>query len=102
MGLEIRLEGVSHEYEETEESAAVLALHNVDLGIAEGEFAILKGPSGSGKSTLLNLLGAVDRPSTGRVFLGATETSRLSEHDLTILRRRSIGFIFQSFLLLPH
>lgn len=101
MGLAIRLENVDHEYGRTDDSAAVRALHGVDLIIPAAEFAVLMGPSGSGKSTLLNLLGAVDRPTSGRVFLGETEISGLSERELTLLRRRRIGFVFQFFNLIP-
>jgi putative ABC transport system ATP-binding protein len=95
------LEHVSHDYGETEESAAVHVLDDVSLEIASGNFAVLMGASGSGKSTLLHLIGAVDRPTSGRVLLGGRETSRLSESELTRLRRESIGFIFQFFNLIP-
>jgi putative ABC transport system ATP-binding protein len=71
------------------------------LDIASGDFAVLMGASGSGKSTLLNLIGAVDRPTSGRVFLGDVETSALDEGKLTQLRRTSMGFIFQFFHLIP-
>ena len=74
---------------------------DVSLEIASGDFAVLMGASGSGKSTLLNLIGAVDRPTRGRVFLGDSETSSLSESQLTQLRRTSIGFVFQFFNLIP-
>ena len=76
-------------------------LDDVSLEIASGDFAVLMGASGSGKSTLLNLLGAVDRPTRGRVFLGDVETSALSESQLTELRRKTIGFVFQFFNLIP-
>lgn len=101
MGVELRLENVAHEYERTEESGGVQALHEVSLAIPASDFAILMGPSGSGKSTLLNLMGAVDRPTTGRIFLGSEETSALSEKELTLIRRHQIGFIFQFFNLIP-
>ncbi|HVR41849.1 MAG TPA: ABC transporter ATP-binding protein [Thermoanaerobaculia bacterium] len=101
MGLEIRLEGVRHEYERTEDSAAVRALTGVDLTVAAGAFAVLMGPSGSGKSTLLHLIGAIERPTAGRVMLGSTEISALPERELTRVRRRSIGFVFQFFNLIP-
>ena len=99
--MRVRLENVSHDYGETEDSAAVHVLDDIRLDIASGDFAVLMGASGSGKSTLLNLIGAVDRPTTGRVFLGDRETSALSERELTRLRRDSIGFIFQFFNLIP-
>jgi len=79
----------------------VHVLDDVSLEIASGDFAVLMGASGSGKSTLLNLLGAVDRPTRGRVFLGDVETSALSESQLTELRRKTIGFVFQFFNLIP-
>ena len=95
------LQNVSHDYETTETSAAVHVLDDVSLEIGSGDFVVLMGASGSGKSTLLNLIGAVDRPSSGKVFLGETETSALTERALTKLRRESIGFIFQFFNLIP-
>ena len=101
MGLAVRLEKVRHDYGRTEDSAAVRALQEISLDIPAGEFVILKGPSGSGKSTLLNLIGAVDRPTAGRVFLGGQEISALAERDLTLLRRAQIGFVFQFFNLVP-
>jgi putative ABC transport system ATP-binding protein len=101
MGVEIRLDGVSHRYPATEESAEVTALAEIDLRIAAGEMLVLMGPSGSGKSTLLNLIGAVDRPTGGRLMIGDLEVSRLGEDQLTQLRRHRVGFIFQAFNLLP-
>jgi putative ABC transport system ATP-binding protein len=97
----VRLENVSHSYSATEESAPVQVLDGVTLEIASGDFAVLMGASGSGKSTLLNLMGAVDRPTLGRIFLGELETSALDERALTMLRRKSIGYIFQFFNLIP-
>ena len=99
--MRISLRRVSHDYAPSDESAAVHVLDDVSLEIASGDFAVLMGASGSGKSTLLNLIGAVDRPTSGQVFLGETETSALDESRLTELRRTSIGFIFQFFNLLP-
>ena len=99
--MEVRLENVSHVYDASDESAAVQVLDDVSLTIAGGAFAVLMGASGSGKSTLLNLIGAVDKPSRGRIFLGDVETSRLEERGLTMLRRRSLGYIFQFFNLVP-
>jgi putative ABC transport system ATP-binding protein len=97
----ISLQNVSHDYGPSDESAPVHVLDDVSLEIASGDFAVLMGASGSGKSTLLNLIGAVDRPTRGRVFLGDAETSALDESRLTMLRRTSIGFIFQFFNLIP-
>jgi putative ABC transport system ATP-binding protein len=95
------LRGVSHDYGPSDESAPVHVLDDVSLDIASGSFAVLMGASGSGKSTLLNLIGAVDQPTAGEVWLGDVETSRLDERRLTGLRRTSIGFIFQFFHLIP-
>jgi putative ABC transport system ATP-binding protein len=99
--MRVRLERVTHIYPATDESPPVQVLNDVSLEIGSGEFAVIMGASGSGKSTLLNLIGAVDRPTSGRLFLGEDETSALSERALTMLRRRSIGFIFQFFNLIP-
>jgi putative ABC transport system ATP-binding protein len=99
--MHIRLEHVTHVYAGSDESAAVQVLNDVSLEIPSGQFAVLVGASGSGKSTLLNLMGAVDRPTSGRLFLGQQETSAAGERELTMLRRTSIGFIFQFFNLIP-
>ncbi|HSP33784.1 MAG TPA: ABC transporter ATP-binding protein [Thermoanaerobaculia bacterium] len=99
--MRVSLQHVSHDYAPSETSAAVHVLDDVTLEIASGDFAVLMGASGSGKSTLLNLIGAVDRPTRGQVFLGETETSSLTEANLTELRRKSIGFVFQFFNLIP-
>ena len=101
VAVRISLDHVSHDYGPSDESSSVHVLDDVSLDIASGDFAVLMGASGSGKSTLLNLIGAVDRPTSGRVFLGDVETSRLDEGKLTGLRRTSLGFIFQFFHLLP-
>jgi putative ABC transport system ATP-binding protein len=99
--MRILLDHVTHTYGSSEESAAVQVLDDVSLEIASGDFAVLRGASGSGKSTLLNLIGAVDKPTSGRVLLGDADTSRLDEARLTMLRRHSIGFVFQFFNLIP-
>ena len=99
--MQITLTSVDYEYGGSEEAAAVRVLRDVSLQIASGDFAVLMGASGSGKSTLLNLIGAVDRPTSGRIHLGDVETSALSESALTLLRRNAIGFIFQFFNLIP-
>src|SRR4029077_18671284 len=99
--MRIRLEHVTHAYAGSDESAAVQVLDDVSLEIAAGDFAVLMGASGSGKSTLLNLIGAVDKPTAGRMFLDEIETSILDESHLTMLRRKSIGYIFQFFNLIP-
>ena len=99
--MRISLQHVGHDYGPSDESAPVHVLDDVSLEIATGDFAVLMGASGSGKSTLLNLIGAVDRPTRGRVLLGDAETSAFDESRLTALRRTSIGFIFQFFNLIP-
>src|SRR5215204_6299485 len=80
---------------------AVRALEDVSLSFANGEFAAIMGPSGSGKSTLLHILGALDKPTSGRVIVGNTELSGLSDKKLTLLRRERMGFVFQFFNLIP-
>ena len=77
------------------------AVRGIDLSISRGEFAALTGPSGCGKSTLLHLLGAVDIPSSGRVFVNGRDTSTLGDRDATAFRLRHIGFVFQRFYLMP-
>jgi len=99
--MRIRLEHVTHAYAGSAESAAVQVLDDVSLDVASGDFAVLMGASGSGKSTLLNLIGAVDKPTSGRMFLDDIDTSVLDESRLTMLRRKSIGYIFQFFNLIP-
>lgn len=79
----------------------VEVLHGIDLQLQEGEFAALIGPSGSGKSTLLNLIGLLDRPSSGRLAIDGQATSELDDAALTRLRGRRIGFVFQHHLLIP-
>lgn len=79
----------------------VKALNNINLEINEGEFVAIVGASGSGKSTLLHLLGGVDKPSSGEVILNGTNMYSLKERELSILRWRKIGFVFQFFNLIP-
>jgi putative ABC transport system ATP-binding protein len=81
--------------------AAVRALDGVTVDLAAGDFTAIMGPSGSGKSTLLHCLAALDSLTSGRVFLGGTDLGALDDRRLTLLRRQRIGFIFQSFNLLP-
>lgn len=78
------------------------ALKNVSFSIAKGEFVSIVGPSGSGKSTLLNLLGALDTPTAGKVFLDGREICSMKENELSVFRRRHIGFIFQAYNLVPE
>ncbi|TXK17176.1 ABC transporter ATP-binding protein [Homoserinibacter sp. GY 40078] len=81
--------------------ARVDALREVTLGIRRGEFTAVMGPSGSGKSTLMHIMAGLDSPTSGRVWLGDTEISGLDDEKLTLLRRRRVGFVFQSFNLVP-
>src|SRR2546428_8630706 len=81
--------------------AAVRALDDVTVELPEGRFTAIMGPSGSGKSTLMHCLAGLDQLSSGQVFLGDVELGSLSDTDLTVLRRDRVGFIFQSFNLLP-
>jgi len=80
----------------------VHALAGVDLAIAVGGYCAIMGPSGSGKSTMLNLLGCLDRPSAGRYLLGGRDVSRLDDDELSEVRLRHLGFVFQSFHLIPQ
>jgi len=79
----------------------VHALRDVDLDIRRGEFTAIMGPSGSGKSTLMHLMAGLDAPTTGEVWLGPLEIGRMPDAQLTLVRRRRIGFVFQSFNLVP-
>ncbi|MCK9278625.1 MAG: ABC transporter ATP-binding protein [Methanoculleus sp.] len=79
----------------------VVALDHVSLTVEAGEFIAVMGPSGSGKSTLLNMMGCLDVPTTGKIYLSGQEISRMSDDELTRLRRDRIGFVFQQFNLIP-
>ncbi|HEY3006195.1 MAG TPA: ABC transporter ATP-binding protein, partial [Kribbellaceae bacterium] len=94
-----RAEGVSKFYGTGD--AVVAALEDVDVDLEAGRFTAIMGPSGSGKSTLLHMLAGLDRPSSGEVYVGDTLITKLNDKALTLLRRDRIGFIFQSFNLLP-
>jgi putative ABC transport system ATP-binding protein len=95
----VELRGVRRVYGRGE--AAVHALRGIDLGLPRGSFTAVMGPSGSGKSTFLQCAAGLDRPTGGEVLLGGAEITKLSENRLTQLRRSRIGFVFQSFNLLP-
>jgi ABC-type lipoprotein export system ATPase subunit len=95
----LRLEHVGKDY--ITEGSPVAALHDVNLEFRSGEFVALVGRSGCGKSTLLNLAGAMDFPTSGAVWLDGVNTSTLSDSALTQVRREKVGFVFQSFQLLP-
>ena len=79
----------------------VTALSDVSIGIRRGEFTAIMGPSGSGKSTLMHIMAGLDGASSGRAWLGDTEITELGDGELTVLRRRRVGFVFQSFNLVP-
>ncbi len=82
--------------------AAVHALKNVSFSVPKGEFVAVVGESGSGKSTLLNILGALDSPTSGKVFVDGKDIFKMEDRNLTIFRRRNVGFVFQSFNLIPE
>src|SRR5206468_2876567 len=96
----IQLENVSKIYDAGEN--AVAALRGVDVAIAEGEFVAIVGPSGSGKSTLMHIVGCLDSPSTGRYWLDGQDVAELSARALARIRNQKIGFVFQTFNLLPR
>ena len=95
----IHLEHISKTFQTPAGSFA--ALKNINLYINQGEFVGLIGKSGSGKSTLLNMIGGIDRPTTGKVSIANTEIQHLREHKLALWRGRTVGFVFQFFQLLP-
>jgi putative ABC transport system ATP-binding protein len=99
-GLIIRTEGLHKHYVLGAET--VRAVQGVDLEIRRGEFVALMGPSGSGKSTLMNLLGCLDTPTAGHFWLNGTAVSELSDDELARIRNQEIGFVFQTFNLLPR
>lgn len=84
-----------------EKDNQVKALRNINLKVEEGEFVAIVGTSGSGKSTCLNLIGGLDNPTSGQIFIKNKEISSLSRKELTIFRRRNIGFVFQNYSLMP-
>jgi len=96
----IELEGISRVYHVG--GRPVHALHDIDLAIPAGAYVSVMGPSGSGKSTLLNLLGCLDRPTSGAYRLDGRDVARLDELELSRVRRHKIGFVFQSFHLVPR
>ncbi len=95
----VRVEGVTKTYQLGDQQ--VVALHDITLSFDEGVFLAIAGPSGSGKTTLLNIIGCIDAPSTGKVFIDDREVTGLSSDALADLRARTTGFIFQTFNLFP-
>ncbi len=96
----LEVESLSKTYGQGE--TAVRALKNVSFSLPKGEYAAIVGESGSGKSTLLNMIGALDTPTSGRVYIDGRDVFAMPERMLTIFRRRNIGFIFQAFNLIPE
>lgn len=96
----ITIDSVYKSYQNGDEITEVL--NNVSLSVKDGESVAIIGPSGSGKSTLMNIIGCLDRPTSGKYFLAGQDISKLNDKKLAIIRNRQIGFIFQSFNLLPQ
>lgn len=96
----IELRGIERDFRVGDE--VVRALRAIDLTLPDGDYVSVMGPSGSGKSTLLNVLGLLDRPTSGQYRLDGTETTRLPEEARAVLRRERIGFVFQAFHLIPR
>jgi putative ABC transport system ATP-binding protein len=96
----IELSGVSKIYRKGE--VPVHALKNVDLKINKKDSIAVMGPSGSGKSTLLNIIGCLDRPTHGKIFANGKDVSKLNENEIAKIRRKTIGFVFQFFNLIPN
>ena len=94
------MEGVKKHYRTGD--SVVKALDGIDLRILKGEYVAIMGPSGSGKSTMMNLLGCLDRPTEGTYRLNGTDVGRMDDDRLSAVRGREIGFVFQSFNLLPR
>src|SRR5262245_3379906 len=83
------------------EASQIVALDNTSLSIEAGSFLCLMGPSGSGKSTLLNMIAGIDQPTSGEIVVGGEQITRLSQGDLAVWRNHTIGFVFQTFNLIP-
>src|SRR4030067_1531511 len=96
-----KTEGLS-KYYNSNRPEEIKALQDINIEIKGGQITILSGPSGSGKTTLISLLGGIDRPTKGRIFLHDEEAYILSDEALALIRRKKIGFIFQDFNLIPR
>lgn len=99
LGLAARVQHLTKSFGSGE--GAVRALDDVSVGIRAGQFTAIMGPSGSGKSTLMHIMAGLDAPTAGRAWIGNTEISGLGDVELTVLRRRRVGFVFQAFNLVP-
>ena len=100
MNISFRISNLTKIYEMGEEK--VVALDKVSLEVPEGDYVAIMGPSGSGKSTLLNILGCLDKPTSGNYQIGGESVEEMNDEDLSALRAKSIGFIFQSYNLIPY
>jgi putative ABC transport system ATP-binding protein len=98
----IRVKNLAKVYKEEDEETEVNALREINFEIEKGEFVAIIGPSGSGKSTLLQILGCLDRPTSGKYYLEDKELNSYSDDELAYVRNKEIGFVFQSFNLLPR
>lgn len=96
----VKTENISKIYVQSK-TVQTQALNNINLNIEQGEFVVISGPSGSGKTTLLNIIGGLDAPTNGKVFLHEHELTDLKEKELALVRRDHIGFIFQAYNLIP-
>lgn len=95
----LRIENLTKKYGKGQNE--VVAVDNISFSVNKGEFVAIVGPSGSGKSTLLHLLGGVDKPTSGKVYIDDTDIYGLKERELSVLRRRKVGFVFQAYNLIP-
>ena len=96
----IETQNISKRYVMGEE--VIDALKNINISVNKGEYVAFMGPSGSGKSTLMNIVGCLDTPSTGKYILNGQDVSEMSENELAAVRNKEIGFVFQTFNLLPR
>jgi putative ABC transport system ATP-binding protein len=96
----IRIENLTKFYKIGDE--VIKALNGVNLSISKNEYVALMGPSGSGKSTIMNIIGCLDTPTSGRYFLNGPDVAKLVDSDLAEIRNKEIGFVFQTFNLLPR
>ena len=100
MSVVIEIQGLEKDYPQGD--GVLQVLKGIDLKVTEGEFMAIMGPSGSGKSTLLNMLGALDKPSAGKIVIQGTDLATLNDNELADLRNKEIGFVFQFFNLIPR